>query len=181
MAKLDTSSLEKYEKTAERYRDYFADEVIGRFDDALLPPNARTRKVYDEPKYTGYEVVLDVFPDVIAYGILLAAEGPQAGREAARRRLPARAGRPAAATWPTRRSTTRPTTSSPSGSPSAASSPSRRRTSYIFQDRFRTLQRKANPLKKTLFSVIVPQHQQIVDWLEDAAVRRPRAHRASTA
>jgi hypothetical protein len=36
---------------------------------------------------------------------------------------------------------------------------------YIFGDRFRTLQRKANPLKKTLFSVIVPQHQQIVDWL----------------
>ena len=37
---------------------------------------------------------------------------------------------------------------------------------YIFQDRFRTLQRKANPLKKTLFSVIVPQHQQIVNWLK---------------
>jgi len=36
---------------------------------------------------------------------------------------------------------------------------------YIFTDRFRTLQRKANPLKKTLYSVIVPQHQQIVDWL----------------
>ena len=37
---------------------------------------------------------------------------------------------------------------------------------YIFEDRFRTLQRKANPLKKTLFSVIVPQHQQITDWLK---------------
>src|SRR5207302_10101417 len=37
---------------------------------------------------------------------------------------------------------------------------------YIFHDRFRTLQRKANPLKKTLFSIIVPQHQQIVNWLK---------------
>ena len=37
---------------------------------------------------------------------------------------------------------------------------------YIFRDRFRTLQRKANPLGKTLFSVMVPQHQQIVDWLK---------------
>ena len=36
---------------------------------------------------------------------------------------------------------------------------------YLFGDRFRTLQRKANPLKKTLFSIIVPQHQQITDWL----------------
>lgn len=37
---------------------------------------------------------------------------------------------------------------------------------YIFRDRFRTLQRKADSLKKTLFSVIVPQHQQIVNWLK---------------
>lgn len=37
---------------------------------------------------------------------------------------------------------------------------------YIFGDRFRTLQRKANPIKKTLFSVMVPQHQQITDWLK---------------
>jgi hypothetical protein len=28
------------------------------------------------------------------------------------------------------------------------------------------LQRKANPIKKTLFSVMAPQHQQIVDWLQ---------------
>jgi len=37
---------------------------------------------------------------------------------------------------------------------------------YIFEDRFRTLQRKANPLGKTLFSIIIPQHQQITDWLK---------------
>src|SRR5262249_22604072 len=37
---------------------------------------------------------------------------------------------------------------------------------YIFGDRFRILQRKANPLKKTLFSIIGPQHQQIVTWLQ---------------
>jgi hypothetical protein len=37
---------------------------------------------------------------------------------------------------------------------------------YIFTDRFRTLQRKANPLGKTLFSVITPQHQQIINWLK---------------
>ena len=37
---------------------------------------------------------------------------------------------------------------------------------YIFKDRFRSLQRKANPLGKTLFSIIVPQHQQIVNWLK---------------
>lgn len=37
---------------------------------------------------------------------------------------------------------------------------------HIGHDKFRTLQRKANPLGKTLFSIIVPQHQQIVNWLK---------------
>jgi len=36
---------------------------------------------------------------------------------------------------------------------------------YIFEDRFRTLQRKSNLLGKTLFSTIISQHQQITDWL----------------
>ncbi len=57
----------------------FRDDVIGRFDDPLLPPDPRSRKVYDEPKFTGYEVVLDVFPDVIAYGILLVPKGIKDG------------------------------------------------------------------------------------------------------
>jgi hypothetical protein len=37
---------------------------------------------------------------------------------------------------------------------------------YIGRDKFRTLQRKANPLGKTLFSIITPQHQQILNWLK---------------
>ena len=36
-----------------------------------MPPNVRTRQVIDDPAYTGYEVVIDVYPDVIAAGILL--------------------------------------------------------------------------------------------------------------
>ncbi len=41
-----------------------------------------------------------------------------------------------------------------------------RSTKYLpRKDRFRTLQRKANPIGKTLFSIMVPQHQRIVNWL----------------
>jgi hypothetical protein len=36
---------------------------------------------------------------------------------------------------------------------------------YLFGDRFRTLQRKANPVGLTLFSVITAQHQQLLLWL----------------
>jgi hypothetical protein len=71
MEQLDTSSLAEYRESVEWYRDYFRDEVIGHFDDPLLPPRPRSRKAYDRPGWTGYEVMLDVFPDVFAYGILL--------------------------------------------------------------------------------------------------------------
>ncbi len=80
--------------------------------------------------------------------------GSSSCRRASRR---ARSGRSSSAstawrgarrTSPTRRWTTRPTTSSPSGSPSAGSSRSHPRTSTSFSDRFRTLQRKANPLEE---------------------------------
>src|SRR5262245_47518460 len=36
---------------------------------------------------------------------------------------------------------------------------------YIGQDKFRVLQRKANPLKLSLFSFIVRQHERLLDWL----------------
>jgi hypothetical protein len=36
---------------------------------------------------------------------------------------------------------------------------------YTGGNRFRQLVRKENPLKKTLFSIVVPQHQQTTDWL----------------
>ena len=79
MAGLDTSSAAAYQESSQRYRDVFRHEVIGHFDQPLMPPNARSRRTYDTSTWTGYEVVLDVFPDVIAYGILLLPKDLQPG------------------------------------------------------------------------------------------------------
>jgi dienelactone hydrolase len=164
-AKLDTSSLDAFNRTIEPYRTAFRDDVIGRFDDPLLPPDPRSRKVFDEPKYEGYEVVLDVWPDVIAYGILLVPKGIKEGE-----RRPVVVcqhgleGRP--------RDVADPKVNNPAYNQFAVRLAERGfvtfapQNLYIFGDRFRSLQRKANPLGKTLFSVIVPQHQQITDWLK---------------
>ena len=38
MKKLDVSSLDAFNRTVEPYREYFANEVVGRFDLPLLPP-----------------------------------------------------------------------------------------------------------------------------------------------
>ncbi|MCS6976599.1 MAG: dienelactone hydrolase family protein [Gemmatales bacterium] len=156
-------SLESYEKEAERYRRIFAEEVIGRFDYPLLPANPRTRKLFDEPKWTGYEVVLDVYPDVIAYGILLLPKRMKGDEKrpvvVCQHGLE---GRPVETI----------TGDHPAYHDFAAKLAERGfitfspQNLYIFGDRFRTLQRKANPIQKTLFSVIVPQHQQIVNWLK---------------
>jgi dienelactone hydrolase len=164
MKKLDTGSLAKYEKSTESYRRFFADEVIGRFDYKLLPPNARSRKAYEADKWTGYEVVLDVFPDVIAYGILLLPKDLkpkdkrpvvvcQHGLEGRPQHVIGKESYQYYKAFAARLAERGFITFAP-------------QNLYIFQDRFRTLQRKANPLKKTLFSIITPQHQQIINWLK---------------
>lgn len=165
MSKVDPSSLAKFQQTIEPYRTTFRDDVIGRFVEQPLSPNVRSRKVYDEPKYTGYEVVMDVFPDVFAYGILLLPKGVKDGEKrpvvVCQHGLE---GRP--------QDVADPKINNPAYNQFAIRLAERGfvtfspQNLYIFQDRFRTLQRKANPLKKTLFSIIIPQHQQITDWLK---------------
>ncbi len=164
-AKLDTKSLDTFKKTIEPYRDEFRDDVIGHFDDPLSPANPRTRLVYDEPKYKGYEVVLDVYPDVIAYGILLVPKGIKEGDKrpvvVCQHGLE---GRPQDVADPkVDNHFYRMFANKLAEEGFVTFAP---QNLYIFQDRFRTLQRKANPLKKTLFSIVVPQHQQITDWLK---------------
>ncbi|HKB41397.1 MAG TPA: hypothetical protein VKD72_33535, partial [Gemmataceae bacterium] len=164
--KLDTTSLDTFKKTIEQYREHFAEEVIGKFDRPLLPFNARSRKTYDTAKWTGHEVVLDVFPDVIAYGILLLPKDLKPGDK--RPVVVCQHGLEGRPQHVLRKEG--------EGSPyykGFAGELAERgfitfapQNLYIFTDRFRTLQRKANPLKKTLFSIIVPQHQQIVNWLK---------------
>ena len=161
--KPDTSSLAKFEASNEKYRRQFYEDVIGRFDNEMLPFNARSRKSYESEKWVGHEVTLDIFPDVIAYGILLLPRDLKPNEQrpvvVCQHGLE---GRPqniiqgdhyAYHDFAAKLAERGFITFSP-------------QTLYIFTDRFRTLQRKGNPLKKSLFSVIIPQHQQIVDWLK---------------
>ena len=166
MKKLDTSSPEKFAATAQYYREQFYNEVIGKFDEPVLPFNARSRKTYDTAAFTGYEVTLDVYPGVFAYGVLLIPKNIKTGER-----------RPVVVCQHGLEG--RPTDTILADAKGfqyyhafAAKLAERGfvtfapQNLYIFGDRFRTLQRKANPLKKTLFSIITPQHQQILDWLK---------------
>ena len=162
--KIDTKSVTNYEASTVSFRNFFYDEVIGRFPNAVQPPNARTRKVEENPKWTRYEVVLDVFDGVFAYGLLTVPKDIgknerrpvvvcQHGLEGTPQDVIGEPGKQYYKAFATELAERGFITFAP-------------QNLYKFKDRFRTLQRKANPLKKTLFSIITPQHQQIVDWLQ---------------
>ncbi|MCC9607366.1 dienelactone hydrolase family protein [Blastopirellula sp. JC732] len=163
MKGLNTSSVEAYEASAEKYREIFYNDVIGRFDRPLLPFNAQSRKSWDNEKWVGYEVKLDVFPNVFAYGVLLLPKDLKPGEQ-----------RPVVVCQHGLEG--RPTDcfdSSHKAYNNFASDLCEQgyivfapQNPYIGKDDFRTLQRKSNALGKTLFSTIVPQHQQIVNWLK---------------
>jgi cephalosporin-C deacetylase-like acetyl esterase len=163
-AKLDTSSLDNYEKSCEPFRKQLWEEVIGKLPEPVKKLNPRTRLVYEEPRWKGYQVVLDVYPEVFAYGILLIPTDLKPGE-----RRPVVVcqhgleGRPADVVNPRER--TRAYNSFGAQLANRGYIVYAPQNPYIGRDDFRVLQRKANPLGLSLFSFIVRQHQQTLDWL----------------
>ena len=166
---LDLSSLESFQKTIEPYQKAFREDIIGTFEDDVeyLCPNPHSRKYQEGPKTVSYEVVLDVFEDVIAYGILtlpkeLILHGDkkypvvvcQHGLEGRPQDVIGEQKYHAYKAFATRLAEAGFVTFSP-------------QNLYIFRDKFRMLQFKANTIGKTLFSAMVPQHKVITDWLAE--------------
>lgn len=173
-SKADRSSIDKWRQSTEPYRRYLWEEVIGKVSEPVSPAAAQTRKIYDEAAWTGYEVYLPVWTDVFAYGILLLPRSMKAGE-----RRPVVVcqhgleGRPQDLIKP-----------DPSvnhfyhhlGAHLADHGfvvycP---QNPYIGKDQFRKLQRLANPLKLSLFSFILAQHQQTLDWLSEQPFVDPK-------
>ncbi len=161
--KTDTSSLAKWEETCVDAKTYFWDEVIGRCPPPDVPANPRTRLIYDEPKWKGYEVVLDVWKDVFAYGILLLpndlAPGEQRPVVVCQHGLE---GRPQDTADPKIQSVYHSYAAQLADRGFITYAP---QNPYIGNDAFRVIQRKANPIKWSLFSLIIRQHERTLDWL----------------
>jgi dienelactone hydrolase len=163
-SKLDTSSLDKYQKSIQPARDIFWEEIIGKLPAPTLPPNARTRLIHDTPKWKGYEVVLDLYDDVFCYGILLVPNDLKPGE-----RRPVVVcqhgleGRPADIVNP--KVKTKYYNSFGAQLADRGYVVFAPQNPYIGGDAFRVLNRKGNPLKLSLYSFIVRQHERILDWL----------------
>ena len=172
-SKADASSPERWTQSTKFYRDYIWDEVIGRLPPPDVPANPRTRLVYDEPKFRGYEVELDVWPGVYAYGILLVPKDIKAGE-----RRPVVVcqhgleGRPQDVADPAIDSHFYhhfAATLAEEGFVTYAP-----QNPYIGEDRFRIIQRKGHPLKLSLFSFILGQHERTLEWLSQQPFVDPK-------
>jgi dienelactone hydrolase len=162
MFRVKEQSAEVFAREVRPFRAILAEEIIGRIDDPVLPANPRTRKVYDTPKWTGYEVILDVYPDVFAWGVLLVPKNIKAGEQRpvvvcqhGRNGLPKdviEGDLPAYHDFAARLAERGFVTFAP-------------HNLYRGEDLYRMLNRKGNPLKLSMFSFITAQHQQILGWL----------------
>jgi dienelactone hydrolase len=163
-AKVDVSSPQAYEKSIQPIREFFWTEVIGKLPEPTQPPAPKSRVIYDTPKWVGHEVTLDVYEDVFAYGILLLPKDLKPGEKrpviVCQHGLE---GRPQEICNP--KETTKYYNSFGARLADLGYIVFAPQNPYIGKDLFRVLQRKANPLKLSLFSFIVRQHEVILNWL----------------
>jgi dienelactone hydrolase len=163
-SRADASSPERWHRSTAFYRDYIWKEIIGQLPPATLPANVRSRLIYEEPKFRGYEVLLDVWPSVFAYGILLVPKNLRPGERrpvvVCQHGLEGRS-----------QDVADPKIDSHFYHHFAARlcdegfityAP---QNPYIGQDGFRIIQRKGHPVKLSLFSFILGQHQRTLEWL----------------
>ncbi|MBL9209547.1 MAG: hypothetical protein JNL92_03715 [Opitutaceae bacterium] len=152
---------------AQPLRERMWSEVFGRLADPSLPPNARSRKLEERPEYTIWEVTLDVWPDVFAWGYLLLPTG-----------MKPREKRPVVVTQHGLEGTPFKTINEDRQSRDWTAYRAYARAlaargfivfaphnPYTGGEAFRRLQAKAHPLGLTLFSYILGQHQRILAWL----------------
>jgi len=157
-----THSVEKFVKGTKPFRERFHTEGMGRFDEPLLAPNARTRQILDTEKWRAYDVVLDVFPELFAWGVLVIPRDIQRGER-----------RPVVVCQHGRNGVPRSTVDANSTAYNNFTARLAERGFVTFaphnlyrgEDRYRWLDRKANTVRATLFSFIIAQHNQILRWL----------------
>ncbi len=158
-----------WENAVQQSKTYFQEEVIGRFSNPVPPANPRRRKLRETPKWTAYEVVLDVFPDVFAWGYLLVPKDLKPGEH-----RPVVVCQHGLEGLPESVINADPQSQDFQYYKAFGARLAERgfvvfapHNPYRGEDKFRVLQRKANPLKKSLFSIIIAQHDQILNWLAE--------------
>ncbi|MFM7058526.1 MAG: hypothetical protein ACKO2P_16555 [Planctomycetota bacterium] len=163
--RLNPATTDVWKQNQPDLRTWVHEELIGRLTQARAPLQPRSRKVLDTAAYVGFEVLLDVFDDVVASGVLLI---PKDLRDGQRRMTVVCQHGLEGTPFDTISREARPWSTYKAFSEQlvlqgyvvyAPQNP------YRGGDRFRVLQRMSNPLRRSLFSYVIAQHEQTLDWL----------------
>ncbi|HEY2572462.1 MAG TPA: dienelactone hydrolase family protein [Verrucomicrobiaceae bacterium] len=165
---LPLTPLQAYEKKMKTERERFWNEVIGRLPDPSVPMNSRSRLISENDAFSVHEVMLDVWPGVYAWGYLLLPKDLKAGE-----RRPVVVCQHGLEGLP--EDVVNEDEKSKAWGPYKGFAAKLARQGFITfaphnfyrgKDDFRVIQRKLNLTGKTLFSVILGQHQRILEWLK---------------
>ena len=165
--KLRRESADTWRVATSEFKTILWNDIFGRLPAADRPMNARTRVLLESRTWTAYEVVLDVWNDVFAWGYLLVPKGIRHGE-----RRPVVVCQHGLEGLPGD-TMTRDIESRAYGFYRGYAADLADRGFVVFsphnpyrgRDEFRLLQRKLNPLGKTLYSVMIGQHGRILEWL----------------
>ena len=187
--KINATSAHNWETSCVPFKQILWEEVIGKLPPPALPINARSRRLSLPPAgqpserpasasggetagakgWTGYEVVLDVYPDVFAWGILLVPKDLKPGE-----RRPVVVCQHGLEGLPTDVMEQDPKSDAYHYYSGFAARLAEKgfvvfapQNPYRGNTALRQLQRKANPLKESLFSVIIAQQSRMLDWLDE--------------
>lgn len=152
------------EQQRERFRN-----VLGKIPAPSGIFNTKARVYQETEKWISYEITLDVFgPEVFAWGILTVPKDIRQGEK-----RPVVVCQHGLEGLPSDVVNTDSTQRNYSVYKGFATRLAERgyitfapHNPYRGEDKFRVIQRKANPIGLTLFSVIISQHQRIVEWLQ---------------
>ena len=165
---LPLHSVDAFEQHTKKERERFWQETIGRLPDPNVPMNPRSRMVFESEKVSVYEVTLDVWQDVFAWGWLCLPKDLKPGEK-----RPVVVCQHGLEGLPEDAVTTDDKNKAWNYYHGFAQRLAEQgfvtfapHNPYRGHDAFRTLQRKLNPVGKTLFSVIIGQHQRLTEWLK---------------
>ncbi len=148
---------------SEEWRTRFEEEIIGTFDEELLPLNPRSRKIRETDAWTAWDVVLDVYPGFEAWGLLILPKNIPAGDK-----------RPVVVCQHGRNGVPLDTVDEGKSAYNGFAARLAEEGFITFaphnlyrgEDRYRWLDRKANLIGGTLFTFITASHRQTLSWLK---------------
>ena len=167
--KLKQRTPAEWDLATEPFRRKFADEVIGRYADPKSPLRSEVRKLeeYADPRWTAYVVTLDVFPGVFTWGYLVVPNDLRAGE-----RRPVvvcqhgAGGTPASVLVKHGRDFEIYRAFAATAAEKGFVSFAPYNPNKVSDEAFRQLGRKGNLLGKSLNSVILANHERLVEWLQ---------------